>query len=879
MYRARDTRLDRTVAIKILPSHLSDTEGLRQRFEREARSISSLNHPHICHLYDIGSQSGTDYLVMEYLEGETLAQRLEKGPLPLEQGLKIAIEIADALDRAHRQNIIHRDLKPSNVMLTKSGAKLMDFGLAKPAVAALGPAAISPTPITPSTPTLTAGALALSAAPEPLTRHGTIVGTFQYMAPEVLQGAEADARSDIFSFGCLVYEMVTGKKAFEGKSQISVLAAILEKEPEPIITAQPSAPTALQSVIDACLTKDPEQRIQSAHDLRLQVQLVRDTTRPIAQPVAARTRRWFPLAAGVLLLLLVAVGVFWWFHPQTNEAADFTTELSITMPPGIALSPLSGPAISPDGKTVVFVARTQDGTDALYLRRLDSTLVRRLEGTEMASYPFWSPDSASIGFFAAPQLRRVDIASGVVEPIADAPDGRGGTWNDDGVIIFAPHTSSPLFRVSASGGKPQPLTDLNGNQSHRWPSFLPDGQHFVYTAQPGAAPGGIYLASLDDPKGRLLTGTVINSQPVGGYLLFGRGATVLASKLDLKAAKLAGENILVANGVRVLPDRQLLEFSAAPNGAFTYATGDTNSSQLGWFDRKGQQLETLSVRNSRGELDLSRDGRRLLTDYAGPEERTLGVAIIDLQRGSATSVERPFKSDESAVWSPAGESVVLSSKREGENDLVRRWIDGSEREQILVKSSVSVYPDDWAKDGRWLLYEQVSKSTNFDLMLLDLQTGGKPQAYLQSPANEAHARISPDGRWAAYVSDESGRAEVYVQSFPVPGRGKWQVSTQGGNSPYWRGDGGELYYVAPDLNLMAVPIRPGTSFDPGIPVKLFNTRVEPSSVTGSRNSFVAAPDGKRFLVQYIPQQAGGGVIGLVLNWQQRLKQRPTQSGR
>ncbi len=867
VYRARDTRLDRTVAIKIIPAHLAEHPDLKQRFEREARAISSLSHPHICHLYDVGSQEGINFLVLEYLEGETLAERLMKGPLPIEQVLKTGAEIADALDKAHRQGIVHRDLKPANIMLTKAGAKLMDFGLAKPASAVMSPVASGGGPLAPSTPTMSLRSL--SAPAKNLTQQGMVVGTFQYMAPEVLQGAEADARSDIFSLGCVLYEMATGKRAFEGKSQISVLAAILEKEPEPISQLQPLTPPSFERVVKSCLTKDPEARVQTAHDLKLQLQLVSEVAP--AAPATSRTR--VTTLAAFATLLVVMAAAFAWLWPRSKSADLPLMQLSIVLPSEMSISALSPPVISPDATTVVFVARTREGPDSLYLRRLDSPVIRHFDGTEMATYPFWSPDSSAVAFFAAGQIKRVDIATGAVQSVTEAPDGRGGAWSKDGVIIFSPRAGSPLFRVNASGGVPQQLTDLKGNQSHRWPSFLPDGRHFVYTGQTGTAPGGIFLASLDETRGRVLTSEVVNGQVVNDYLVFAHGTSIVAARLDLKTAKLAPEIALGAEHVRVIPDRNLAEFSIANNGAMAYATGVTNDMQLAWFDRSGRRLETINSPEIRGEFDLSRDGRYLVTDYNTPDGQQR-VELLDLRRGPSP-VARTLKPAESPVLSPTGESFVF-----GGNDLVRKWVDGSEREQILVKGSDSMYPDHWSRDGRWLIYEIAGKQTNFDLMLLDMHGKGEPQVYLRTPANEAHSRISPDGRWLAYVSDESGRPEVYVQSFPTPGGGKWQISTQGGDQPCWRSDGGELYFLASsDLALMSVPIVLGKTFDPGVPKKLFTTRSIVAGITGSRNNYVAADDGKRFLILYVPEEAGSSTIGIVINWQQKMKSVGGAAGR
>lgn len=861
VYRARDARLGRTVAIKILPPHLANNPEAKQRFEEEARTISSLNHPYICTLHDVGHTDGTDFLVMEYLEGETLADRLRRGPLPIALVLKYGMEICQGLERAHRSGVTHRDLKPANIMLTKTAVKIMDFGLAKAATPTLVSAAAADSPAVPTTPTISLGSLNSPA----LTQAGTIVGTFQYLAPEILQGKAADARSDIFSFGCVLYEMVTARPAFHGKSQISVLAAILEREPDPAHKIQPSSPAALDSVIRDCLAKEPDDRIQSAHDLKMLLSMVSENAETNTKQAVVGRPRYLVFAAACLLVLVAGAVTIWVLSATPRSMPERpVTELSVPLPSEMSLSPISAPMISPDGNSIIFAARTPDRVESLYIRRLDTSVLRRIEGTEMARHPFWSPDSRSVGFFAGAQLKTVDVATGTVQAIAEASDGRGGSWNRDGVIIFSPRANSPLFRVDASGGRPRPITNLNGQPSHRWPSFLPDGRHFIYTAQPGSLPGGIWLASLDDSSGHLLTPEVISGQVANDYLLFGRGTTVISAKLDLRTAKLIGEKNIIVEHVRSLGDRNLAEFSVSNNGVLAYTPGDINTFQLASFDRTGHLRQRVNAHDIRGELDLSPDGRRLLTDYFAPSGNQ-SVEIIDLERGTETPVSGTLAL-ESPLWSPTGESVIC-----GRNDIVRAWIDGSERQEILVKSSESLYPDDWSKDGRWLLFERAGKTTNFDLMRLDLRTKGGPEAYLQTPANEAHARISPDGHWAAYVSDESGQAEVYVQSFPDTGRGKWRISTQGGDQPFWRGDGDELYYLAPDLALMAVPIRRSKSFNPGAPAKLFQTNSVSWGITGNRNSYVPTRDGKHFFIQYMPEQMGSGFVGIVENWRGRVR--------
>src|ERR1700680_4271998 len=541
VYRARDTRLERTVAIKILSSHLSDDATLRQRFEREAKAISSLNHPHICVLHDVGHQGDTDFLVMEYLEGETLAARLEKGPLPLDQVLRYAIEIADALDRAHRQGVVHRDLKPGNIMLTKSGAKLLDFGLAKATVP------------------LAEGATLAAAATRttPVTQQGTIVGTFQYMSPEQVEGNQLDGRSDIFSFGAVLYEMLTGKRAFEGKSQLGVASAILEKEPPPLSSVMPMTPPALDRVVRTCLAKNPDERFQSAHDLKLQLEWIREAGSQAGVPALTQTRRsGRPTIATLLLsvgfvLLLAAFAALYFFHRVPSQAD--LMRLTIAGPDKTLMG--YSLAISPDGKSVVFEA-SSEGKDSLWIRPLDSLKAHALNGTEEGTLPFWSPDSRAIGFFAEGKLKKIEVSSGAVQVLCSAADARGGTWNPGGTILFSPDSVSPLFQVSADGGSATQVTKNDsslGEISHRWPVFLPDSRHFLFfTRTTGKESEPVYVGSLDGPeRKRLLESSSGVAYAPPGYLLFVRGRTLFAQPFDAGKMQLAGDPMPLAAGVEL----------------------------------------------------------------------------------------------------------------------------------------------------------------------------------------------------------------------------------------------------------------------------------------------------------------------------------------
>ena len=563
VYKARDTRLERTVAVKVLPSHMSASPEVRQRFEREARTVSQLSHPHICALYDVGRENDVEYLVMEYLEGETLSDRLAKGPLPLEQTLRYGVEIADALDKAHRQGIVHRDLKPANVMITKSGVKLLDFGLAK----AMAPA--KPQSSLTSLPTQ-----------QGLTQEGTILGTFQYMAPEQLEGKEADARTDIFAFGCVLYEMATGRKAFSGASHASLITAIMSTEPPPISSALPMSPPALDRVVKKCLAKDPEDRWQNASDLGSELKWIGESGSQtgVATPVSPRrlTRERLAWAVAILALLLAGVAVF--------RSGRGTTGFAIPMRSSIILtdkSALRSIALSPDGTRLAFVARDSAGKNLLWIRPLDSLAAQPLLGTENPSFPFWSPDGRSLGFFADGKLRRIDASGGPPRTLGDAPVPRGGSWSREGVILFSPVVDGPLYRVSASGGLATAVTQLDrsrGESTHRWPFFLPDGRHFLYlVASFGSGEEkermGIYVRSLDSKEERLIVvakSTLAYAAP--GFVLFRRERHLVAQPFDARSLRITGDPFLVAENIQYFPQTSGALFSVSENGLLVYQT-------------------------------------------------------------------------------------------------------------------------------------------------------------------------------------------------------------------------------------------------------------------------------------------------------------------
>jgi serine/threonine protein kinase/Tol biopolymer transport system component len=866
VYRARDTRLDRTVAVKVLPAAVSSSPEVRQRFEREAKTISQLSHPHICALYDVGSQDGVEYLVMELLEGETLSERLAKAPLPLEAALRYGQDIADALDKAHRRGIVHRDLKPGNVMLTASGVKLLDFGLAK---------AIQPEP--------TQGSLTSLPTRQGLTQEGTILGTFQYMAPEQLEGKDADARTDIWAFGCVLYEMATGQKAFSGTSQASLISSIMKENPAPISTLQPLTPPALDRVVRTCLAKDPEDRFHTAHDARLQLQWISEGGSGIGlpAPVAARRKSRERIAWALAAIASAAALGLAAFVLTHHRDPPRMVQTSILPPEKSAFLPDVGPMVmSPDGSRLAFVAGTPEGKILLWVRPLNGISAQPLAGTEGASYPFWSPDSRFLGFFAGGKLKKIDAAGGPPQALCDAsPTGRGGTWNREGVIVFAAGPRDPLSSVSAAGGVPVPLSTLDQSKrefSQRLPSFLPDGRHFLYLSQAVPKAGQqsgdtISVGSLDSKERRPLVQVRSNVvfAPVqpgrsNGHLLYARDRTVVAQPFDAKTLRFTGEAVPVGESVGFFANFGYASFTASDNGLFAYQSGAAGGlSQLVWFDRTGKQLETVGAPADYYAARLSHDGRRVAVSIGDPQSGRQDIWIIDLQRGTSTRLTFGPTDNASPVWSADDSRVAFASNRQGGNDLFTKSSSGTGSDDpLLIEESSFKIPTDYSLDGRFLAFQSIATQSRAGWDLWTFSIGDrKPAAFVAMPAAEVTPVFSPDGRWIAYASDESGKQEVYVQPFPASG-GKWQISTSGGNQPVWSRDGREIFYAALDGKLMAVNVKTSPGFEAGAPQALFEMRLR--SVVGRR--YDVAPDGKRFLVNGPIGEVKSSPITLVQNW-------------
>ena len=868
VYRAKDTRLDRIVAIKVLPPHLADSPELRERFEREARTIASLNHPHICTLYDIGHRDGTDFLVMEYLEGETLAQRLVKGPLPLDQVLQYAVEISDALDKAHRKGVTHRDLKPGNIMLTKSGSKLLDFGLAK-----LQQDAAPATPLS-QLPTLK----------ENVTAQGTILGTLQYMAPEQVEGKndEIDGRTDIFAFGAVLYEMATGKKAFEGKSTASLIGAIMHLDPPPISALQPVTPPALDRLVKTCLAKDPEDRWQAARDVTRELKWIAEGGSHQATVVTGRKTRerlaW-PIAA--IIIALLALGTFAYLRrPQQTQSVRFLVSPPDTW--SLAQQALIGGqgvplplAVSPDGRRIAFVATNAEGKTLLWVRSLDTLTAQPLAGTDGGFRPFWSPDSRSLGFVAEGKLKKIDISGGPPITLCDAPQIRGGTWSRDGVIVFGPTATSGLQKVSAAGGVPTAATVLGqGEVGHVQPTFLPDGRHFLYRANTtGPGPGWpVYVGSLDSAERKLLLNSdsqnVLYSQ---GYLLFLRERTLMAQPFDARRLALSGDPFPIAEQIQIQGTPPNGVFSVSENGVLAYQTGTaTGGSQLNWFDRTGKQIGMLGDAATYNDVELSSDGKWASVSVADQKGRDIWV--YDIARGLRTRFTFDPADEFTSLWSPDGSRIVFNSHRKQHLDLYQKASSGAGSEEVLLEDNADKYPMSWSADGKFIMYVSnggFTSSTGDDIFVLPLSGDRKPFPFLNTKFNEGAPQFSPDGRWVAYQSDESGKNDVYVAPFRGPG-GKWQISTGGGSNPRWRQDGTEIFYQAPDNKLMAAAVNgKGGSFEVGAVKPLFQTRPG----TGFRYYYFyhVSPDGQRFLVNTAPEQAASAPITVVLNWQAGLK--------
>jgi len=872
IYRARDTRLDRTVAIKVLAGALAADSESRLRFEQEARAIAALNDPHICTIHDVGREGDLDYLVLEHLDGETLAGRLSRSPgiaLPVDVALAIAIQIADALDRAHRAGIVHRDLKPGNVMLvgrpgpsSAPNVKLLDFGLAA-RISVARPYA----PDDSWAATMATSPASLTMTRPPAATPASGFGTLQYMAPEQLDGDAGDHRADIFAFGCVLYEMLAGRKAFEAASAATAIAAIMSSDP-PAIAALRSAHPLLDHVLTRCLEKDRERRWQSIRDVAAELRWIAE--HPIAAPAAAtretrsaRSARLAIAAALILALVVAAAGLR--VMRGRGAAADLPT-----LRFEISTAPTDDPsmALSPDGTWIAFVAN-QNRVPMLWVRRLEALESRVLPATEGASFPFWSPDGRSIGFFASDKLKRIDVAGGTPLVVADVPNARGGTWNAEGTILFVAGVTSPIRRVSARGGPAESVTQLNAGSgpAHRLPQFLPDGKRFLFSSALGTAEtNGVYLGSLDKtPPVRLLADDTGGRFAAPDKLLTIRQGALQAYGFDAAAGVVHGEPAVIAQGFAGAAANPV--FAASDTGVLAYRAGTVQRRQLVWANRQGAVLRAIGEPNTDfiASPELSADEQSVVVFLQRSGDNDIWT--IELARNLARRITDGPPADAHPLWDPDGQHVVFSSRRFGGGGPARQALSGGSAEPLFAKGE-SGLPLSWTRDRRYLLIRRDGAKGGGDLVAV---ATGEPRdvAVAQSPYDETEGQFSPDGTWVAFVSNESGRPEVFVQSFP-DGRARTQVSTTGGTQVRWSGDGREIFYVAPDGKMMAVSVAlGGATPDVKLPAPLFQTHLASGiNVLGIKPQYAVSRDG-RFLLNTAVESASTPIVVLV-NWMKTL---------
>ncbi len=873
VYRARDTKLGRDVAIKVLPEVFARDAERMARFQREAKLLASLNHPNIAAIYGFEDSGNTHALVMELVEGPTLADRIKQGPIPVEEALRIAKQICEGLEYAHERGIVHRDLKPANVKVSRDDAvKILDFGLAKAVEGEAEAADIS------TSPTLTRMA----------TQAGFIIGTAAYMSPEQAKAKPVDRRADIWAFGCVMYEMLTGKMAFSGETVTDTLAAVIRAEPD--WTLLPTAtPRRIRALLQRCLQKDPKQRLQAIGEARIAIEEVfSGTSQPESGPMAAAPasarlwRRVLPWAvAACFAIALAALAIA---YIRTSSSQPQSIQSLISPPPkssfAFSPSPFGVPLLSPDGTRLVFPAQGTDGKESLWVRPLDSLDAQQLQGTTAAAFPFWAPDSRQIGFFQDGKLRKIDVTGGPPVLICDAPNARGGTWNQNGMILFAPQPiGSALSEVPAAGGTPSAIASNKESEagfSNRWPTFLPDGRHFLYLSgdlrAPGTAKLGIYIGELGTDEATFLVQADSNAfYATPGYLFFLRSDTLMAQRFDAGDQKLKGAVFPVAEHIGSPQDYRLGMFSVSQTGLLVYDGATEFGGELTWIDAAGKRLGTVGVPDASFPR-LAPDGKRLAYSTVKISAVNGGgdLWIEDLERNVRTRFT--FGSLSVApVWSPDGSQIAYATAIGNGLSLFAKNSSGAGSATPLgSEANWSQLPTDWSRDGRYIIFQLGGGKSS--IWYLPLFGDRKPVPYVQSGFNVGAATLSPDGRWMAYVSDESGSNEVYISSFPKAGS-KWQVSQGGGDVPRWSHDGSALYYLAPTGRVMKAGIKEGgAAVEIGAPRQLFqDDRMETNP--GNDNGYSVAPDGKSFLVEE-STGASTSPLTLVTNWAVESKQQP-----
>jgi Tol biopolymer transport system component len=872
VYRATDTSLGRQVALKLLPQDFAADPERHARFEREARTLASLNHPNIATLYGLEHLDGKHVLAMELVEGEGLDARIARGPIPPDEALPVALQIAHALEAAHEAGIVHRDLKPANVKVRADGAvKVLDFGLAKAWAEEVEGSELS------LSPTIT----------QHHTAAGVILGTAAYMAPEQARGKPVDKRADIWAFGVVLFEMLTGRRMFEGEMVTDVLANVLKQEVDWDVLPT-STPPALRRLLHRCLERRPEGRIRDIGDVRWELEeMARNGTGSAEPRLEApapgppKRRAVLPWVAGAALGIAAAAALGLTVlrpHPAPPRAVR-----SFLVAPENATfdfrASVGGPILSPDGSKLVFAARDANGASSLWIRPLDSLSAQPLRGTEGATFPFWSPDGRWVGFFVTGKLRKIDVTGGPPETLCDAPNGRGGSWSPAGVIIFAPDVFGPLARVPAAGGSPTPLSEVTPSRqgySERWPVFLPDGRHFVYWAGGPLNSGevktdGIYLRSLDSAAPTLLfpsDSNALYSPP--GYLLFLRAQILMAQPFDAGSRKLDGEAFPIAEDIANPQNYRFADFSVSQEGTLVYQTGETGLNQLTWLDGAGRQVGTVGDPAAIDGFRVSPDGKFLAEQVSDARSKNVDLWVVDLARGVRTRFTFAPGLEINPVWSPDGKRIAYTANPKGHLDIYIKNADGSGQAEPLTSSEVTKYADDWSPDGRTLSMTVVDPRGNTitDIWTVSLTGDHTPKPFLATQFVEGNSVFSPDGRWLAYQSDESGRDEIYVTPFPGPG-GKWQVSQGGGVEPEWRRDGGALFYRSPDGALFEASVTvKGSAVEVGTPRQLFSA--PPTGGSGTARSYAVSPQGDRYLLLK-PIQNVVTPVTLVTHWTSALK--------